>query len=87
MSLLVEVAQIAVYFFLWMMLGRIALGFLSFGKRTFFTELFEKATMPVFWVVRRITPASVGDRHIPWLSLPLLLALLIMLSPVPGRAS
>jgi hypothetical protein len=71
-------------FFLWFMIGRVVLGLLSGSKRTFFTELFRKATFPVFWVVRKVTPAAVGDQHIPILSIPLLVALAILLRPAPS---
>jgi hypothetical protein len=71
-------------FFLWFMIGRVVLRLLSGGKQTFFTELFRRATFPVYWLVRKITPASVGDEHIPILSIPLLLALVILLRPGPS---
>ena len=83
------VATVLLYtidFFLWMMLGRIALAALSGGRQTFFTDLFRKATAPAFFVVRRITPASVSDFHIPLLSLPLLLALRILVASARGPA-
>jgi hypothetical protein len=79
--LLFELVNYILAFFLWMLVGRIALTILSGGRRTFFTELFEKATAPPVFVVRRITPASVPDVHIPILALPLLLALRILLAP------
>ena len=79
--LLFEVVNYILAFFLWMLVGRIALTILSGGRRTFFTELFEKATAPPVFVVRRITPAFVPDVHIPILALPLLLALRILLAP------
>ncbi len=83
------VATVLLYtidFFLWMMVGRIALAALSGGRRTFFTDLFRTATAPAFFVVRKITPASVSDFHIPILSLPLLLTLRILLASVRGPA-
>jgi uncharacterized protein YggT (Ycf19 family) len=79
--LLFELVNYILAFFLWMLVGRIALTILSGGRRTFFTELFEKATAPPVFVVRRITPAFVPDVHIPILALPLLLALRILLAP------
>lgn len=68
-------------FFFWLILGERALALLSRGKTTFFTGLFRLGTSPVIRVVRFITPAAVGDAHIPWLALPLLLALRILLAP------
>ena len=44
--LLFEVVNYILAFFLWMLVGRIALTILSGGRRTFFPELFEKATAP-----------------------------------------
>ena len=82
MPLLFEIVNYVLAFFLWMLIGRIALTILSGGRRTFFTELFEKATAPPVFVVRRITPAFVPDVHIPILALPLLLALRILLAPL-----
>jgi hypothetical protein len=78
------VVRYTVDFFLWFMIGRVVLRILSGGRRTFFTDLFERATFPVFWLVRKLTPAAVGDEHIPILSIPLLLALVILLRPAPA---
>lgn len=80
--LLFEIVNYVLAFFLWMLLGRLALGVISGGRRTFITGVFEKATAPPIAVVRRITPAVVPDHHIPILSLPLLLALRILLAPL-----
>jgi hypothetical protein len=74
-------AKVAADFLFWMMLGRIALQLVSLGRRTVISDAFRLATYPAFWAVRRITPSSVGDGHIPFLSLPLLLALVILLAP------
>ncbi len=73
-------------FFFWMMVGRLALAVISGGRRTFFTDLFRKATAPAFFLVRKITPASVSDFHIPLLSLPLLLTVRILIASVRGPA-
>ncbi|HZO32085.1 MAG TPA: hypothetical protein VFH48_39515 [Chloroflexota bacterium] len=84
--ILAEIVNFILAFFLWMLLGRFVLALLSGGRRTFFTELFEKATAPAIYVVRRITPSFVPDVHIPILALPLLLALRILIAPLvqPG---
>jgi len=70
-----------------MMIGRLVLGLLAGGRTNFFTELFRLGTLPVFVAVRWITPRFVPDQHIPVLSLPLLLALRILLLPAlyPGE--
>ena len=81
--LLAWLAYVTVEFFFWMMLGRLVLAVLSGGRTTFFTELFRRATYPVIFIVRRMTPRFVPDAHIPILSLPLLLALRILLAPPP----
>jgi hypothetical protein len=81
-TILFEIFNYILAFFLWMLVGRIALAILGGGRRTFFTELFEKATAPAVYVVRRITPSSVPDVHIPILTLPLLLALRILIAPL-----
>jgi uncharacterized protein YggT (Ycf19 family) len=80
-AFLFELVNYLLAFFFWMVLGRLALGVISGGRRTFFTGIFEKATAPAVYVVRRITPAFVPDVHIPILSLPLLFALRILLAP------
>ena len=85
--MLVLAATLLLYtidFFFWMMLGRIALAVISGGRHTFFTDLFRTATAPAFFVVRKITPATVSDFHIPILSLPLLLAVRILVASVRG---
>jgi uncharacterized protein YggT (Ycf19 family) len=80
--ILLDLAYVTVEFFFWMMLGRLVLAVLSGGRTTFFTELFRRGTQPVTYVVRRMTPSFVPDAHIPLLSLPLLLALRILLAPI-----
>lgn len=82
LPILVEIVNFILAFFLWMLVGRLVLAIISGGRRTFFTELFEKATAPPVYLVRRITPASVADVHIPILAIPLLLALRILLAPL-----
>jgi hypothetical protein len=77
---------VLVEFLMFFMLGRIVLALLTGGRKTFFSDLMAKATFPAYWVVRRITPRSVGDGHIPFLSLPLLLALRILLQPLTRGA-
>ena len=84
--ILFEILNYILAFFLWMLVGRIALALLSGGRKTFFTGVFEKATAPPIFVVRRITPASVPDVHIPILALPLLLALRILITPLAQGA-
>jgi hypothetical protein len=71
---------------LWLIIGRYALKLISFGKQTFFTELFRRGTDPWFRLVRRVTPAGVGDGHIPLLGVLLIFNLLLLLSLVPGMA-
>ena len=68
----------ALELFLWFMIGRVVLQAMSGGRQTFFSELLQKITYPPYWAVRRITPASVGDGHIPLLSIPLIFALYIL---------
>jgi hypothetical protein len=80
--ILFEIVNYFLAFFLWMLVGRIALAILSGGRRTFFTGVFEKATAPPIFVVRLITPTFVPDVHIPILSIPILLALRILLAPL-----
>ena len=84
--ILFEILNYILAFFLWMLVGRIALAILSGGRKTFFTGVFEKATAPAIYVVRRITPAFVPDVHIPILALPLLLALRILITPLAQGA-
>ena len=81
-TLLAELANFTLSFFFWMIIGRLVLRLLVGNRNNLFTELCRRATFPVIWVVRRITPAFVPDPHIPILSLPLLLALRIMLAPL-----
>ena len=76
-----ELLNYTLAFFFWMMLGRLALNVISMGRTTFVTEIFRKATFPVYWLVRKVTPSAVPDAHIPVLSLPLLLALRILVAP------
>ncbi|MFN8522936.1 MAG: hypothetical protein U0821_07480 [Chloroflexota bacterium] len=85
-SAVAELLIVTTDFFLWFMVGRVVLALISGGRQTFFTQLFERATFPVWWVVRRVTPRAVGNAHIPILSLPLLLTLRIWLITVARTA-
>jgi hypothetical protein len=66
-------------FFIWLILGRIALrllmALLGAQQTNFFTELFRRGTDPLFYVVRRATFGRVTDRYIPLLTLLLLFLL------------
>ena len=57
---------------------------LTGGRRTFVSELFRRATDPWYWLVRKITPGSISDRHIPFLGLLLIVNLRLLLLPLLG---
>ena len=77
-----QLVNFALSLFLWLIVGRFVLELLVGGRRNFFTDLFRRGTDPVFSLVRRVTPRSVSDRYIPWVSVVLLVALRLMLYPM-----
>ena len=81
-AFVVQLLNFALSVLFWLILGRYVLDLLVGDRRNFFTDLFRRGTDPVFAVVRRITPAFVGSRHIPWISLLLLVLLRLLLLPL-----
>ncbi|MDA8187199.1 MAG: YggT family protein [Dehalococcoidales bacterium] len=79
------VAQLVNYtlsFLFWVLIGRLILALLIGERRNFVMDLMRRATDPVLYLVRRLLPTCVADRYIPWLSLPLLMALRLTLLPL-----
>jgi hypothetical protein len=79
-----EVLNYTLAFLFWMILGRLTLGLLTGGRGSFVHGLFARATDPWYWLVRRITPGSISDRHIPFLGLLLIVNLRLLLLPLLG---
>ena len=83
-TLLAEILNYTLAFLFWVILGRLTLALLTGGRRTFVSELFRRATDPWYWLVRKITPGSISDRHIPFLGLLLIVNLRLLLLPLLG---
>ena len=81
-TLLAHLVNTALALFLWLIVGRFVLDVLTGGRRNFFTDLFHRATDPVFRLTRHIMPGFIGDRAIPLLSLALLFGLRLLLLPL-----
>jgi uncharacterized protein YggT (Ycf19 family) len=81
-----QVLSVVLEVLLWLILGRYALKLISFGKATFISDLFRRGTDPWFAVVRRITPARVGDNHIPILGVLLVVNLKLVLALLIDRS-
>ena len=66
--------QLILYIALLALLGQGLLYLLAGAKRetNFFYQLLRVVTKPFTWVVRRLTPARVADRHVPFLAFGLL---------------
>jgi uncharacterized protein YggT (Ycf19 family) len=72
-----EVLQILLGYFMWTLIGQ-GLLFLFVGQhgdRNFVYRLFRQINFPVAWLVRRITPRFIVDRHIGFVALALVIAL------------
>ena len=81
-AFVVQLVNYALAFLFWLIVGRYVLDLLVGGRQNFFTDLFHRGTDPVFAVVRRITPGFIDSRHIPWISLALLMVLRVLLLPL-----
>ena len=75
-------AKIALEVLLGLVIGRYVLRPISLGRETPISALFWRTTDPWFRLVRRLTPSSIGDRHIPILGILLILNLWILVSPL-----
>lgn len=66
--------QLILYIALLALLGQGLLYLLAGAKRetNFFYQLLRIVTKPFTWVVRRLTPARVADRHVPFIAFGLL---------------
>ena len=81
MTLVAHLLNFTLSFFFWLIIGRAVLGILTGGRTNFVTELFRRGTEPVFFAVRRVTPAFVPDASIPILSLLIIVVLRFALVP------
>ncbi len=82
MELAYQLLNYTLSFLFWLILGRALLNAMTGGRRNFFSEAMGRVTDPVIFAVRCVVPAFVDDRYIPLLTLPLLLALRIILLPL-----
>jgi hypothetical protein len=81
-TVVIHLINTALALLFWLIIGRFVLDVLIGGRRNFFSDLFHRATDPVLSLTRRITPAFIADRYIPWLSLLLLIGLRLLLLPL-----
>jgi hypothetical protein len=86
MLLLIQVINYALALLFWLIIGRYVLRILSGGRKTFFSDIFRRGTDPWFGLMRRITPAGISDRHIPVLSLLMLINLRLLLAVLASSA-
>ena len=78
-SSIAQLLNLLLEILLWLIIGRYALKVISFGRKTFVSEIFRVGTDPWFALVRRITPLFVPDVHIPILGVLLIVNLKILL--------
>jgi hypothetical protein len=71
----------ALSFLFWLIIGRYVLKLMTGGRQTFVSDLLQKGTDPWFAAMRKITPRSISDRHIPILGLLMLINLRLFLLP------
>jgi uncharacterized protein YggT (Ycf19 family) len=73
---------------MWLILGRAALGVLTGGRATPLQALFDRATAPVFGLVRRVLP-FVSEKGAPMAAFLLIallrVALIVSTNPTGGR--
>lgn len=74
MLTLLNTLQLVLYIALLSMLGQGVLFLLAGSSRdsNFFFQLIRIITKPFTWLVRRLTPAKVADRHVPLITFGLL---------------
>jgi hypothetical protein len=75
MLLLLNLVQLVLYIPLLALLGQGLLHVLAGHRRdsNFFYKLLQLMSRPFTWVVRKLTPAKVADRHVPFATFCLLL--------------
>ena len=75
MLMLVNAVQLVLYIALLALLGQGALHLLTGAgrDRNLFYRLLRTAAQPFTRLVRRLTPARVAERHVPWLTFVVLL--------------
>lgn len=82
MLLLLNLVQLVLYIPLLALLGQGALYVLAGPKRdsNFFYQLLQLLSKPFTWLVRRVTPAKVADRHVPFATFCLVLVAYIVVT-------
>lgn len=75
-----QLINTALSLMIWLIIGRVMLKLITGGHRNFFSDLFVRATEPVFRATKALLP--VADRYIPFVALLGLLLLRIALLPL-----
>ncbi len=85
---IIQIVNYTLSFLMWMILGRMLLALIVGNRKNILTGLFEKITEPVFKVMRKMLPFA-NERHIPWLSILLIviirIAIIIISQPAANR--
>lgn len=64
MALVLQLVNFALALLMWMIIGRAALGLLTGGRENAVQGLFDRVTLPLFALTRRIFP-FVGEKWVP----------------------
>ena len=81
LTVLAHLLNFALSLLIWLIVGRFVLGLLVGRRENFITELFRRATEPVFQLVRRVVPAFISSAYIPFVTILALTALRFALLP------
>ncbi len=77
-----QLVNAALSLFIWLIVGRVLLTLITGGHRNFFSDLFVRATEPIYRITRALLPAAVADRYVPLAALVGLLILRLALLPL-----
>lgn len=88
MHFVVQLVNFALSLLMWLIIGRAALGLLTGGRETAVHGLFDRVTLPLFALTRRLFP-FVGAKWAPLAALVALgalrLGLVLLTHQAPGR--
>jgi uncharacterized protein YggT (Ycf19 family) len=77
-----QLVNTALSLLMWLIIGRLLLMMITGGHRNFFSDLFVRATDPLYRATRSILPIRLADRYVPFVVLVGLALIRIALLPL-----
>ncbi len=82
LALGLQLINVALSMMIWLIIGRVLLNLITGGQRNFFSDLFIRATDPVYRATRALVPLPLPERYTPLMAIVGLMLLRLALLPL-----